>query len=337
MTSATANPTLTRLASIAVLLLAAILLAACKSEAEAETTKIGYIPIADHMLVGFSEALDNETFKHGKVESIRFRNYPTITEALTSGDIDGAFLLAPLAMQLKVQDAPVKIVLLGHRDGSGLVVDKSAGYERIADLEGHTVAIPHRFSTNNFLMHMYAAEQGLSDPDSIDRVEAGPPEMFSALQAKSIDGYITAEPFLSEAEASGVGEVLVFTSEIWNGHPDCVLVLREEFIRQNPEAVQELITSLVRQAISIESDRSAAVPIASKFLGKDEGIMRSALEDRRRVTFNNLVPLIPELQRMQDYMADRMGLFPTKADLNDLVDDRFAKEAYRQLEARDGN
>ena len=180
-----------------------------KDNGETKEVEIGYIPIVDHVLVGVSDARDE--FEGFDLEPLRFTNYPTMSEAVRSGDLDGAFFLAPLAFQMKASGVPIQIVLLGHRDGSGLVVDKEQNLKVINDLQDKTVAIPHRFSTNNFLMHYHAKLHGLSGDTPIDTVEAGPPEMFSALSAKNIDGYITAEPFLSEAEFSGVGEVMIFT------------------------------------------------------------------------------------------------------------------------------
>ncbi len=293
--------------------------------------KIGYIPIADHMLLGFSDIREGDTLKTVDIEPVRLPNYPTMTEALRSGSIDGAFILAPLAFQVRLSGSPVKLVLLGHRDGSGLVVSKAQGIKDVSALATKTVAIPHRFSTNNFLLHMYTNDGGLTGDREVKTIETAPPEMFSALGVRSIDAYITAEPFLSEAEAAGIGEVLVFTSQIWEQHPDCVLVLREDFIAANPEAVQELVSSLVRSAEFVEADRAGAVPIASEFLGKSTDIMANALTDRRRVTFNRLVPVISELDRMQDYMADNMGLFPEKVVMSEMVDASYAEIAYKAI------
>ena len=300
-----------------------------RAEVQRKRLSVGYIPIADHMLVGFAAEKDGEKFKNIELDPLRFTNYPTMSEALRSGDLDGAFLLAPLAFQLRLTGAPVKLVLLGHRDGSGLVVDSSQDIGDIGQLAGETVAIPHRFSTNNFLLHMLSSRAGISE--QLDTIEAGPPEMFSALSAGSIGGYITAEPFLTEAENANVGEVLMFTSEIWKGHPDCVLVLSEDYIASNPEGVQELVTSMVKAAVGVEADRAGAAATAARFLGKDERLWLAALGDRRRVTFENLVPVNSELERMQTYMAENMGLFPNLVAMEELVDASFAEKAYAEL------
>ena len=43
-------------------------------------------------------------------------------EAFISGYTDATFILAPLAMKLVEDGVPVKIVYLGHRDGTALMV-----------------------------------------------------------------------------------------------------------------------------------------------------------------------------------------------------------------------
>src|SRR3989338_10497111 len=110
-------------------------------------TKIGFLPITDHLLLGISKERDGANFKNLELETTKFGDWATISEALRSGNLDGAFLLAPLAYQSKLKDAPVKVVMLGHRDGSALIVKVRDGINTVKDLKGTTIAIPHRFST----------------------------------------------------------------------------------------------------------------------------------------------------------------------------------------------
>ena len=60
-------------------------------------------------------------------------------------------MLAPLAMKLRQEGVPIKIIYLGHRDGTALMVHKDSKIFRIADLKGKTIAVPNRYS-NQYLM-----------------------------------------------------------------------------------------------------------------------------------------------------------------------------------------
>ena len=68
------------------------------------------------------------------METIKFSDWASISEALRSGSLDGAFLLAPLAFQAKLKGAPIKLVLLGHRDGSALIVTVKKGINTVQAL-----------------------------------------------------------------------------------------------------------------------------------------------------------------------------------------------------------
>lgn len=295
-------------------------------------TKIGYIPITDHLLLGVAAARDAASFKHIKLEPVRFSDMVTVTEAIRSGGIDGGFIFAPLAFQAKLKGAPIKLVLLGHRNGSALIVRVNPEISNAADLRGATIAIPHRFSTHNMLLHLFTTGAGLAYGKDFQALEMPPMEMPSALAGHTIDGYIVAEPIGARGELLGVGRPLVLSHDIWADHPDCVLVLREQFIKDHPGAARELIASLIRAGEFAEEHRSDAVTIGHSFLGQPADALTKALsESKHRVTFKDLVPVRAELARLQDYMADKLGLFPERVDFDDLLDLSFAEGAAQNI------
>ena len=55
-----------------------------------------------------------------------FQGFPEIKEALISNKVQAAFIVAPLAIALAAQGVPIKVVYLGHRYGSAVVVQRTA-------------------------------------------------------------------------------------------------------------------------------------------------------------------------------------------------------------------
>jgi NitT/TauT family transport system substrate-binding protein len=47
-----------------------------------------------------------------RFESQRFTDFPTIVESIKGGRLDATFMIAPLAMKLREQGVPVKILYL---------------------------------------------------------------------------------------------------------------------------------------------------------------------------------------------------------------------------------
>src|SRR3982751_6703552 len=97
-------------------------------------------------------------------------------------------MVVPLAMRLREQGVPVKIVYLGHRDGSTVIVRKDLPAESLRDLRGRTFAIPSKYSNQYLVIRKLMADQGVG-ADEINFVELPPPDMPGALAAKAIDAY----------------------------------------------------------------------------------------------------------------------------------------------------
>ena len=123
-----------------------------------------------------------------RFESQRFTDFPTVAESIKSGRLQATFFLAPLAMKLREQGVPVKIVYLGHRDGSTVMVRREIAAESLRDLRGKTFAIPSRASNQNLVIHKLMEDQGVREGE-IRFVEMPPPEMPGALAAKAIEAY----------------------------------------------------------------------------------------------------------------------------------------------------
>src|ERR1700761_308061 len=81
-----------------------------------------------------------------------FQGFPEIKEALISNKVQAAFIVAPMAIALRAQGVPIKVVYLGHRYGSSLVVAKNGPVKNFTDLKGRTVAIPSRFSDERLIL-----------------------------------------------------------------------------------------------------------------------------------------------------------------------------------------
>jgi len=136
-----------------------------------------------------------------------FQGFPELKEALISNRVQAAFIVAPMAIALKAQGVPIKVVYLGHRYGSAVVVKKNGPIKTVADLRGHTIAIPSRFSDERLLLFRAMKVWGMKAGD-IKMVEMAPPDVSGALAAGAIDGFSMGEPFPSQAEIAGFGRVL---------------------------------------------------------------------------------------------------------------------------------
>jgi NitT/TauT family transport system substrate-binding protein len=183
-----------------------------------------------------------------------FQGFPEIKEALISNRMQAGFIVAPMAIALRSQGVPIKIVYLGHRYGSGVVVHKDGGIRTPADLRGRTIAVPSRFSDERLIVLKVLKQFGIQ-PSEVKLVEMAPPDVASALASRAIDAFAMGEPYPSQALMGGYGRTLFNAREYWPDYMSCVLVVRQDAIDRRPEAVQVLVDGIARSGLWLEEGK----------------------------------------------------------------------------------
>ncbi len=257
-----------------------------------------------------------------RFESQRFTDFPTIVESIKSGRLDATFMIAPLAMKLREQGVPVKILYLGHRDGSTVMVQKDSTAKSLRDLRGKVFAIPSKYSNQNLVIHKLMEDQGVK-PDEIRFVEMPPPDMPGALAAKAIDAYFVGEPHAARAELDGSGRVLYHAKDIWPRFISCVLVATEKLIKERPAVVKDLVRGIAESGEWAETHRLEAAKVAAPYFRQDEKVVRYVLtQPPDRVSYRMLTPTDEDLQRIHD-MALKAGILDKPIEMKDLIDRSF--------------
>jgi NitT/TauT family transport system substrate-binding protein len=257
-----------------------------------------------------------------RFESQRFTDFPTIVESIKSGRLEATFMIAPLAMKLREQGVPVKILYLGHRDGSTVMVQKDSAAKSLRDLRGKVFAIPSKYSNQNLVIHKLMEDQGVK-PDEIRFVEMPPPDMPGALAAKAIDAYFIGEPHAARAELDGSGRVLYHAKDIWPRFISCVLVATEKLIKERPAVVKDLVRGIAESGEWAETHRLEAAKVAAPYFRQDEKVVRYVLtQPPDRVSYRMLTPTDEDLQRIHD-MALKAGILDKGIEMKDLIDRSF--------------
>src|SRR3989475_8934980 len=127
--------------------------------------RIGFLPVTCHLTCPVTDFINKQIAGESIFEPVRFNGWPELKEAYLSGYTPATFILAPMAMALREQGVPIKIVYLGHRDGTAMMAHKDSQLYRIEDLKGKRVAVPNRFSNQRLLVFKALKERGLSVND----------------------------------------------------------------------------------------------------------------------------------------------------------------------------
>ena len=286
-----------------------------------EQLKVGFLPVTCHLTCPVTD-FATRTSKTTQFVSQRFNDFPTIVETMKAGRLEASFMIAPLAMKLREQGLPVKILYLGHRDGSEVMVRRDLRATNLRDLRGKVFAIPSIYSNQNLVIHKLMEDQGVK-PNEIRFVEMPPPDMPEALASKAIDAYFVGEPYCAKAELDGSGKVLYYAKDIWPHFISCVLVVNEKLIRERPAVARDLVRGIAESGEWAETHRVRAASVVTPYFRQDEALIRYVLtEPPDRVSYRMLNPTDQEMQRIAD-MGLRAGILEKRADVRDLLDRSF--------------
>ena len=287
--------------------------------------KMGYMPVITNMA---APLLDYASISAAdspiRFKAMKFASFAEMAEALRNNGIQAAFIIAPLSIVLRQQGEDVKVVYIGNRHESTLVVRKELHARTLEALVGRTIAVPMRYSGHNLVLHRLLAEAGLEK--KINIVEMNPPDMASALASGSLDAYFVGEPFAAQTLRFGSSSLLFYVEDV---SPDFIcnlLLVRQTLIQKRPQIVRSLVQGAVRSGLWAQHHTVKAAEIASHFWGQPVELVEYALNTpKNRIVFDRYIPVQDELQKMADLMV-RFDLLE-QADISGLIDDRFARAA----------
>jgi len=261
----------------------------------------------------------------------RFNGWPEIKESLISGQIDAAYMLAPLVMDMATKDVPVKIVSIGHRSGAVIMVRTDSPYRKFQDLTGKRIAIPSRFAVDYLFLRKMLAKESMSAND-VEIVEMAPPDMPAALYAKAVDAYCTGEPYGAAAQRAGYAVPLRMTRDEWPNYICCVLTVREELIDQNPGLVQDLVNYVQGAGHWLDAERdhrarASEIAAENKYFNQDRAIIQYVMDNPAdRVTYGDMRMIREEFDDLMQ-LSLQAGTLKRPIAFDRYIDGRFVSAA----------
>jgi NitT/TauT family transport system substrate-binding protein len=291
---------------------------------------VAYIPVTCQLTCPVTDYISKFSQSGELFLPRMFQGFPEMKEALISNKVQAAFIVAPMAIALAAQGVPIKVVYLGHRYGSAVVVRKNGPIKTFADMRGKTVAIPTRFSDERLMLFRAMKIWGLK-PTDIKMVEMAPPDVSGALAAGAIDAFSMGEPFPSQAELAGYGRVLFQARQYWPDYMSCILIVRQDLIDSRPDVVQILVDGIARSGLWLDKSKphrqNAADFVGRFYYHQKPSLLNWALtKPMDRVTYSPLAPRKADFDLVRDMMIET-GVLNKKIEFSDYADTRFSDRA----------
>lgn len=284
--------------------------------------RMGYMPVISNLA---APMLDHITRESGGVrfEAVKFASFAEMGEAIRNGYIQVAFMIAPLSIVLRQQGEDVKVVYIGNRHESTLVVSNKHPVVRFEDLSGLKVAVPMRYSGHYLCMRKMLDKHGMGGKVNI--VEMNPPDMASAMMAGSLDAYLVGEPFAAQSVMAGHAKVLNYVEDMWPDFICNLMVVRGDFIDGDPETVRRLVHGAIRSGIWAARHVKEAAGITSGYWGQPVELVEYALTNPPgRIQYGHYTPVSGQMQEITGLMK-KYGLIENET-IDGLIDARFAED-----------
>ncbi len=306
--------------------------AATKDGKGASQFGIGFLPVTCHLTCPVTHFINKEMSGEEMFKPMRFNGWPELKEMFIGrpNEMPASFILAPMAIALREQGVKIKIVYLGHRDGSAVMVHKDSGIYKTSDLLGKRIAVPGRYANQRLIIYRELKKAGMK-LDDVTLLEMPPPDMPAALLSKAVDAITSGEPFMGQTELDGYGRVLWQAKDVWPGFISCVLAVHEDAIRDHRADIQKLVNGIAASGKwvdqSMEHRMDAAQFVSAHYYNQNPRLLSFVLsKPPDRVTYSRLAPLKENFEEIER-LALQAGMLQGTAHFADYVDDSFAPEA----------
>lgn len=274
-----------------VLAVAATGMMGCGSgEKTANEVHVGYFNNVTHaqaLLMKSEKKLEESFGDDVKVSWTAFNAGPAEVEALFSGDIDIGYIGPVPAISANVKSRGDVVILSGATKGGAILIKrKDSGIQSMADLSGKVVAIPQIGNTQHLgLLQLLKDNQlkPVTDGGTVTVSAVANADVANMMERGDIDAALVPEPWGATLLEQGA-ELLLDSDEIYmQGQYDvAVVVVRKEFMEQNPELVEQFLKEHEAASAQIISDKENSLKVINAELkdatGKalGENIIREA-------------------------------------------------------------
>lgn len=276
------------------LLISLLVLTACgnskstssASESEKETTKIR---IGTVTWIGYSGLWLAQDLGYFEEEGLEV-DYSTIEDtaqiksSLASNKIDAMATTIDSLPRSLTEGLALKAVFgLDQSQGADGIIAKKE-IEDVSDLKGKEVAVEVGSVSEWFLANVLS-DHGLS-LDDVKVKEMTSSEAGAAFSSGKVDAAVTWEPWLSNAEASDFGKVLVSSAD----YPDLIVdvfAFGEKFIEDNPEAVKAFAKAYDRAVTYLNENPEEAYEVLGKRINGSADDAKAQLEGLHIMTIDD--------------------------------------------------
>ena len=256
-----------------------------------QTIKALYIPLADHYAALVAYERYRDKMVHADFQIQQMKNWDLLRAYFQSGEVDMAYVMSPLAMDMYRENPHFRWIGLMHRDGNALAINDllnkdiqlpsnrkdrkpdakvAAALKKVHQASGRSteIGMPHLLATHTVVLYRYLKENGLKLTISLNNeaevlaIAVPPPKSPSFIKSKSNRAIPAAFeqslPWADVVETGGFGHVAWYSKDVmpWpHGHVECIALATDKAIAGKQKAVNEVMAAIHKAGEDIEIAR----------------------------------------------------------------------------------
>jgi NitT/TauT family transport system substrate-binding protein len=262
---------------------------------------------------------------------------PPITSQMLAGKLDigvmGDYpLLVNIARFQETQSLrSVIVAMTGYNmqgSGNSIVVPADSPIYRFEDLKGKKVSVPFGSAAHGMVLKALV-DRGLT-PDFFSLINQSPPVGATSIQEKKIDAHADFCPWGELLEFKGFGR------KVFDGSQASVAylhgpVVRRDFLERHPDVVVAYLKAIVEANEWITRNPEEATTRQEQWTSIPKEVLYLYFGRGGFLTLDATIkPKWVEVLKYDATVLQKMGIIK-QTDVEGFIDDRFIKQAYREL------
>ena len=238
--------------------------------------RVAFFPSIGHIIpiVGLEEKIFEKGIGEEKqIETKLFDSGPQVIESIFSGSIDVAYVgPGPIINGfLKSDGKDIKILSGAASGGASFIIQPNSGLESLENFDGKRIASPQISNSQDVSLRHYLESHGLKSVEkggTVFVLNISNPDIYTLFAKGDIDGAWVPEPWATILVQELDGIRLFNEEKLWPNEEfaSVLLVVRTEYLENNPETVQNWVASHEKTVTWINSNPDKSKSLFSSFL-----------------------------------------------------------------------
>lgn len=324
---------------------------------------LGFIPLTDCAPLIVAKAQGFFAEEGLEVLLSREASWATIRDKVAVGALDGAHMLAPMALGAGLAEgvaaAPMLAPLALNQNGSAITVSVRLA-AMLREIDGEAMAAPlitaqalaalverrrgqgaplltfavvFPQSMHNYALRYWLAQAGIDPDRDVRLVVTPPPRMVEHLRSGEIDGFCVGAPWNAVAVDEGLGEVLIKASQFWPGGPDKVFGVTAAWAGRHPDELRAALRALIRAAAWADEPGHHAELVALLSRPDHVGVEPEAVARalKSEIVFHRDAAGLPRREHALWFLSQmlRWGQVDPRLDLDAVADQVYRPDLFR--------